>query len=130
MRCLVVHRVWNGPSRWIRGAPMNIIPQVTFGEEFRWHFDRGSVHRSCILNEGHGRIRRIEIYISKEALMDAQRLTETPKEDKLVNLAKQLWENQILPVVIRQIRVAAWDSDGSLRVTSAELREQRRPAPD
>jgi hypothetical protein len=109
---------------------MYTIPQVTFGEEFSWHFDRSSVHRSCTLNEGYGRIRRIEIYISEEALMDAQRLTAAPKKDELVNLAKRLWENEIRPIVIRQIKAAAWDSDGSLRITAVELREQRRPAPD
>src|SRR3954447_23883948 len=102
---------------------MYTIPKVTFGEEFRWHFDRGSVHRSCTIDEGQGRIRRIRIYISEEALMGAWPLTGKTKTDELVNAAKQLWESLILPVVKRKINAAEWDSDWSIRITSEELGE-------
>jgi hypothetical protein len=109
---------------------MYTIPKVTFGEEFRWHPGRRSVHLLCTIDEGQGRIRRIEIYISEEALMDAQRLTATPNEDELVNAADRLWPKLIYPVVKRRIKANAVDADGSLLITSAELDEQRRPAPD
>jgi hypothetical protein len=109
---------------------MDTIPQVTFGEDFRWHAGRRSVHRSCTLDGGQGRIRRIEIYIPEEALMDAERLTATPKTDELVSAAKRLWDSQIYPVVKRRIKADEVDPDGTLLITSRELEEQRRPAPD
>jgi hypothetical protein len=114
-------------------GPFPHRPDVKFGEEFDWNADRRAVHLSCVLDGGPEHIWPLQIYILEEALIDAWQLagrTGKPKTDELVNLAKQRWKKQILLVVERQIRAADWDSDGSILVTSAKLREQRRPAPD
>ena len=100
---------------------METIPQVTFGEVFRWYPPKRSVHRSCIIDEGQGRIRRIDIYVSCEAIVDASRLEATPKDEDLVNAAKRLWDRRIYPVVKRRIKAGEFDPDGTLLVTTMEI---------
>jgi hypothetical protein len=98
-----------------------MIPQVTFGDEFRWYPPKQSVHRSCTIDEGRGRIRRVDIYVSCMALMDALRIAATPSHEELEAMAKRLWDKRIYPVVKRRIRLGEFDSDGALLVTTAEI---------
>jgi hypothetical protein len=106
---------------------METIQQITFGEAFRWYSPRTSVHRSCTINEGQGRIVRINIYISYVALMDALQVSATPlhegEEDheELENMAKRLWDKRIYPVVKRRINARDFDSDGTLQITTMEI---------
>jgi hypothetical protein len=106
---------------------METIPKVTFGEAFRWHPPKRSVHRDCTIDEGQGRIRHINIYVSYIALMDASRSASMPlhegEEDheELEAMTKQIWNSRIYPVVKRRIKAGQFDSDGTLQVTTMEI---------
>jgi hypothetical protein len=96
------------------------IPHVTFGEAIRWHPIKRSVHRTCTVYEGQGRIRHIDIYISEEALMDTLRLAKADPID-LMKAAGRLWNKHIYPIVKRRIWAREVSPDGTLMITSMEI---------
>jgi hypothetical protein len=100
---------------------MEMIPKIAFGEVFCWWPPRTSVRRTCTIDDGQGRIRRIDIYVSKIALMDASRSTSTPSNEELEAMAKRLWDKRIYPVVKQRIMDGQFAPDGTLQVTTAEI---------